>query len=67
MFDNLGWPKVSGGFTLIRKHEIALLRLVTAPLRRYLSGEFDTLVAKCVFMIDLNKYLSENNLLIIDR
>ena len=35
----------------MREHDTAL----TAPLVRYLCGEFDTLVAKCVFIVDLNE------------
>ena len=40
---------------------------LTAPLVRCFCGESDTLVAKCVFIFDLDEYLSENNDFIIDR
>ena len=47
---------------MIREHDIAL-----APLVQYLCEEFDTLVSKYVFIVDLNEKWIISNLLLTDN
>ena len=54
LYDNSITTYIYSVYTLYKSIDIAL----TAPLVRCLCGEFDTLVAKCVFIVDLNPFRS---------